>query len=400
MQMIKGIDPFIFNDSATGAINTVPMTIDLTDYFYPSTGLMYSITGLDSSESKLVDAMLEENMLTVQLKSAAKYQNTKFNVKATGDIGDDTIMDVPVRRNRAPKNALTAAAAPDVVAVWVGTQKDEIVPAVKVNVNVTPPLAAADIAGKIPISIGIIRDDSTGVSRHFFHDDVDNKLTFVSDLSAGAAARLMVTDGEMKVTLLGKKTTFYAVPGAASQSQNGITVQLMARDDGGLVSDDEDDVLMVHIDAAPTTKRPIGTKVITLGTTLMDKVAVPMVSSYFDDDRHLVTQVIDANAAATAVDLTYFVWSDKPNVATVSINPTNKSDEEFAFAPAGTADAPEAAAGGFYVEGKGRGTAMIMVKAMESKGTEDPLTTGEPADDTSHAGMEQSVTLTFMVEVK
>ena len=279
------------------------------------------------------------------------------------------------------------------LAVWVGTQKETTISAVKVN-GVDASDLAALIVGKIPISIG----STTANNPYFFHDDVDNKLIFVSDLSAGAASRLTVTDGEMKVTLLGKKTTYYDDDDEGDiKSQNDITVQLLARDDGGLSSDDEDDVLTVHIDAAPTTKGNIGTKVITLGTTLMDRVAVPSVRSYFTDDRHDPTQEGD-------VDLVYYVWSSNSEVASVSINSGNGDDVVATFVDVmettdGNADAR--ADDGFWVEGKGRGSAMIMVKAQEAEGagTVDDFTAGVP-ETNGHGRLEQSVTLTFMVEVK
>ena len=153
--------------------------------------------------------------------------------------------------------------------------------------NVVASEAATVPAGQIPIDIGL-RGGNTD-RRFFFQDDAGNKLNFVSDLSVSDAKRLMVIDGEMKVTLLGKKTTFYDGPDLKTTHQaadpNPITVRLSAVDDGGLVSDDEESVLVVHIDAAPTTKGNIGTKVITLGTTEKDRAFVPNIVSYFEDDR-------------------------------------------------------------------------------------------------------------------
>ena len=52
-------------------------------------------------KSKLVDAKIENGVLTVMLKSGAKYQNTVFNVKATDGTSSDTIT-VMARRNRPP----------------------------------------------------------------------------------------------------------------------------------------------------------------------------------------------------------------------------------------------------------------------------------------------------------
>ena len=400
MTKIKGIDSFIFNNSATGAMDTMPKTIDLTGYFLPSTGLTYSVVAPSSAISKRVDAMVvEENMLAVKLKSDAKYDNDKLMVKATDGTSSDTI-DFQVRRNRGPLNApgagtitgdATAAdsrAAP--VQIWVGSQEEVTASARDLNIK--------DPSGQIPIVIGPLKDISGSDPQqgYFFQDDVGNTLSFISDLSTGDAARLMVTDGKA-VKLLGKKSTFYMATGETGKMHHPITVDLLARDDGGLDADDEVAALEVHIDMAPTTKGNIGTKVITLGTTPMDKVAVLRIISYFDDDRHSNIQDI---TPAQQASLMYYVWSDDPKVASVSINTGNKNDVENIFVVVdATATAP--ADFGFYVEGKGRGTAMIMVKAQQP-----PLvaltTVMYPTSDTDAgtSGMKQSVTLSFMVEVK
>ena len=401
--MIKGIDPFIFNDSATGAMDTMPDTIDLTGHFLPSTGLTYSVVAPSSAISKRVDAMVvEENMLTVKLKSdAKKYENDKLMVKATDGTSSDTI-EFQVRRNRGPLNAPgdgTGTAAADAadsravpVQIWVGSQEEVTAAARDLNTK--------DATGTIPIVIGALKsfgDAATNQQRYFFQDDVGNTLSFISDLSTGDAARLMVTDGKA-VKLLGKKSTLYMATGEPDKMNHPITVDLLARDDGSLDADDEVKALEVHIDMAPTTKGNIGTKVITLGTTPMDKVAVRAIANYFEDDRQMPAQ---DTGAAVVTDLTYYVWSSDSKVASVSINAGNKSDMEFAF----LTGAEDPALGGFYVEGKGRGTAMIMVKAIEPPHagaiSETPASVIYPEGAApGNAGLKQSVTLTFMVEVK
>ena len=397
VQMIKGIDPFIFNDSATGDVDKVPETRDVSGSFYPSAGLMFSIDGHIMPEMERFDATItDDGMLTVTFKDSA-YQDDMIGVKATDGTSSDTIA-FSVRRNRAPRNPIgtadSSAAAdatntrPDAIAIWVGSSEDESVP----THNVVAGEATAVPAGQIPIVIG---SRGANLERFFFQDDAGNKLNFVSDLSVSDAKRLMVTDEEMKVTLRGKKTTFYDGPDAdADAENNSITVRLSAVDDGGLVSDDEESVLVVHIDVAPTTKGNIGTKVITLGTTEKDRVFVPNIVSYFEDDRQRMSaQDQDTDG------LDYYVWSDDPKVASVSINQGNSDSMQNDLVLEAGTDGSSDVTGGFFVEGKGRGTAMIMVKATEDK-SDGATDLAAISNDAGTAALGQSVTLSFMVEVK
>ena len=402
VRMIKAIDPFIFNDSATGTMETEPTTIDLSGHFYPTTGLTYSVEGLTSAVSKRIDAMVvDENMLRVMLKSDAKnYENDKLKAKATAANGTSDAIEFEVRRNRSPRNAkgiqpgAADAFATEIVTraakveLWVGSQEEVTAKAYNLNDD--------KASGVIPIVIGKQKPIGATLGTHqepfFFQDDGDNTLSFVSDLSVGQAKMLSITDGEMKVMLLGMKSTYYDANEDGTKTNNPITVDLLARDDGELDADDEEAVLLVYIDMAPTTTGNIGTKVITLGSTTDDMVAVPKITSYFNDDRHLSPQDITAGQQA---NLMYYVWSDKPEVASVSINPGNKDDVENAFV-----NIEDVIVNGFYVEGKGRGTAMIMVKAQQPPLPENDdvvfPTTGSPGT----SGMKQFVTLSFMVEVK
>ena len=386
---IKGIDPFIFNDNNIGAMDTTPRTIDVSDRFYPSTGLMYSIEGYSKAEMDRIDASVtEDGMLTVMLKSGAKYMNDPLEVKATDGTSSDKAM-FHVRRNRAPMDKSTGTRDSSVIGepvpmmIWV-TEDEMSVPAHNVNATGDAP------ATHIPIVIGNLKTtgtigdggpDSANFAQrpYFFHDDAGNKLSLVSDVSVGDAKRLMVVDGEMKVTLTGMKSTYNGA--ATSNDHTPVKLMVSAIDDGGLVSDNEEHVLTIHIDMAPMTKGRIGTKVITLGTTSMDKVAVPGAGMYFEDDRE--------------TEFDFFVWSDKPEIASVSVNSQNKDDVPVMF-DATTAGPAEA---GFYVEGKSRGIAMIMVKAKEKAEATTDFAADLSDDTGGSAGKNQSVTLTFMVEV-
>ena len=406
VQMIKGIDPFIFNDSATGDINKEPTAVNVSGSFYPSAGLDFSISGHSKAKMERFTAEVsEDGLVTVTLK-ASDYQNDKIGMKATDGTSSDTI-DFYVRRNRPPKNASTGTrnvdtiGAPTVLSVWV-TEEDLDVPAHNVNAMGDAPDT------HIPIVIGKLKTgpDAIDTSEHdqmpyFFHDDEGNKLSFVSDLSVGAAKRLMVIDGEMKVTLKGLKTTYYddSDDDTDNPTEIGIELDVSTVDDNGMGSEDEETVLNIYIDTAPNTKGTIGTKVITLGTTTMDKVAVRNVASYFTDDRHNPVAAADG----TTDNLEYYVWSDDSKVATVSVNSGNdKAMVVSSSWDAGVLVNGAFVADGFYVEGKGRGTAMIMVKAQETKGDAARAlfnaTTGAPSDN-AHAREKQSVTLIFMVEV-
>ena len=393
VQMINGIDAFIFNDSATGGMDKDPQTIDVSGNFYPSTGLMYSVT---PSSTKSVEAAIDGSMLTVMLKAGADHKNYEFTVKATDGTSSDTVM-FKARRNQAPMNAEgTAAAISNLAAIievgvttratapmiWVLSSEEKTVKAHLANGKDTP-------ADTIPVLIGdkapLANDGSETQRLYFFSDDEGNKLSFVSDLSVGDAKTLMVTDGDMKVMLIGKASTFKPIPGNLNDgTDTPIRLMVSAIDDRGLLSDNEEHVLNVRVDMAPMTKGRIGTKVITLGTTDMDRVAIPDIPTYFTDDRE--------------ADLDFYAWSDKPEIVSVSANPDNKDDIPLNAAvfdlnnETGDTDDTD---DGFYVEGKGRGTAMITVKAKEKLATTSPVADGIGGS----AGEKQSVTLTFMVEV-
>ena len=373
-----------FNDAADGAYDPKPKMVDVNKFFHPGTGLEYMVEDLSAAEAKLLDAQAsEDGMLTVMFKKAdAGYGNHMFNVKATAANETSDTSTITVRRNRSPMIKSTGTrdgttiGEPDATAIWV-TEKEMSVPVHNVNATGDAPTP------HIPIVIGALKapgaDSEHAQMPYFFLDDVGNKLSLVSDLSVGDTKTLMVVDGEMKVTLTGLKSTHKV----STTVDHHMPVNLMvsAIDDGGLVSDNEEHVLTIHIDTAPTTKGRIGTKVITLGTTDLDRVGVPGVAEYFEDDR-------DA-------EFDFFVWSDDPAIASVSINSQNKDDDAVTLDI--TSGGP--IEGGFYVEGKGRGTAMIMVKAQEM--STEVTDFGTLVNDTpGSAGGKQSVTLTFIVEVK
>lgn len=386
VQMIEGIDDFIFND-VDGKVSTESKPVELSDHFYPSTGLMYSIEGLTAAKSKLVDAKIENGVLMVMLKSGAGHQNTMFKVKATDGTSSDTI-DVEARRNRAPMRSPLMVHAADAPAAneitWVGTMKDK-----ELVLDTNGSVASPNPMNSIPVVIGDYTSipaagDTPPGPAGYFYDDAGNELTLVPDgLSTSDAAKLMVTGGG-KVTLMGKKSTKTISPDA----DTGIMVSFVAVDDGGLPSDIEKHVLTVRVDTAPTVRKPFGThqvklaateaaRTVTISTDLSGAGTANAATVYFADDRKF-----DA--------LVYYAWSDNPEIAVVMGNPMNKKN---VMLDDGT---PLLSIIGVTV-----GEAMITVKAVEAVQT----TTGNSPDYSNdekllHANLGQSVEQSFKVVVK
>ena len=394
VQMTKGIDALIFNDVA-GKMSTEPMTVELSGHFYPSTGLMYSVEGLTSAKSKLVDAKIENGVLMVMLKADAGYQNTMFMVKATDGTYSDTA-DVEARRNKPPIRGGEMApaepagnAADRYFPIWV-TGAEMEVKAMEAKGG-----SSMDVASVIYTGFGVKNSSNADLDEEKFDhahfvDDPGNALSFVSALDFADANRLMVVGAKNKITLSGKKTTWYDTPGGAvALAENDILVKLSAMDDGGLpLAADPVGVFWARIDMAPTKVASIGQKVLELGIDNAGKMVETNVEDFFDDDR------------ATNNFLMYYAWSDDPTVVTVTGNLKNMKNMMLTMA---AADAGLGIMEGDVVlslDAKGRGTATITVKAVEYKAIPS---TAPPADLTVQhvgAGKGQSVEQTFMVEVK
>ena len=395
VQMTKGIDALIFNDVA-GKMSTEPMTVELSGHFYPSTGLMYSVEGLTSAKSKLVDAKIENGVLMVMLKADAGYQNTMFMVKATDGTYSDTA-DVEVRRNKPPMKGGRMAPADDAPTVdatvytpyiWVTSAEMEVKAMEAKGEAVTN-----DVASVIYTAFGVT-DNAADANDKFSHahfvDDPGNALSFVSALDFADASKLMVVGAKNKITLSGKKTTWYAAPGAPETVvENAILVKLSAMDDGGLpLAADPVGVFWARIDMAPTKVASIGQKVLELGIDNAGKMVETNVEDFFDDDR------------ATNNFLMYYAWSDDPTVVTVTGNLKNMKNMMLTVAAADTDLGIMDGDVVLSLDAKGRGTATITVKAVEYKAIPS---TAPPANLTAQhvgAGKGQSVEQTFMVEVK
>ena len=393
VQMTKDIDALIFNDVAS-KMSTEPRTVELSGHFYPSTGLMYSVEGLTSAGSKLVDAKIENGVLMVMLKADAGYQNTMFMVKATDGTYSDTA-DVEARRNKPPMKGgqMAPAAVPSDISaadatvyapyIWVTGAEMEVK-----AVEAKGGAATDDVAPFIYTGFGVKNssDDNLGDEKFdhaHFVDDLGNALSFVSALDFADASRLMVVGAKNKITLSGKKTTWYDPDGTGSDpvGENPILVKLSAMDDGELpLAADPVGVFWVSIDMAPTKVASIGQKVLELGiaTDNAGKTVETNVEDFFDDDR------------ATNDFLIYYAWSDDPTVVTVTGNLTNKKNVMLPVVTDNVA---------LSLDAKGRGPATITVKAVEYKAIPTPNPNAVTAQHVG-AGMGQSVEQTFMVEVK
>ena len=248
--------------------------------------------------------------------------------------------------------------------VWVvGTQDEKIVMAknpgaigkdIRVAIDRTP---KPDEAGPPIVS-----------AEAFFKDDAGNKLTFIPEvLSTSDSQKLMVTGGEMMVTLLGKKTTapreVDSANSAISAADLGIMVNLLAND-GHLTSKDSRKVLTVRVDVPPSIDKDtsaVPTQLVDVGMNSDDLVV--LIRPKFKDDRRLATE------------LYFIVWSKDPTIVEVINNPTNKDGKVVVNAAMPT----------LMIKGLKVGETMIMVKAKEALDTSPPST----ADVGSHANKEQ-----------
>ena len=378
VQMIKGIDDFIFSD-AEGKMIEEPMSVSLAEHFYPPTNVMYAV---DPSMHDEVDASVtEDGMLKVMLKSGAAYDNHMFKVKASNDLSS---VEIPfeVRRNRAPMVPMYKAAADDatavvrdaIIVVWVGTTKSK-------ELKIGPVGADCMIADCIPIYLKgkpmevVVAAAATVHTRAFFNDDPGNELKLYPErLSATDGDKLDVTGGS-KVTLMGKKST-----GDVANNTGDIMVYFRAMDDDGLESADRVHVLNMRVDEAPKVVSEIGTRLIRLtgtatGTLNVREVVVEDISDYFSDP--------DATGTG-AGGLTFEAKSDNPSVALIDMDgggsgTTLVGKNEF---KAITGD-------NLRIVGIDEGEAMISVKAKEGAKTEEGASTVDS----------QSTTLMFKVTV-
>ena len=397
MQMTKDIDALIFNDVAS-KMSTEPMTVELSGHFYPSTGLMYSVEGLTSAKMKMVHAEIDENnVLMVMLKADANYQPTMFMVKATDGTYSATV-DVEVRRNKPPMKGGRMAPADDAPTVdataytpyiWVTSAEMEA-KAMEAKGGPVP----ADIDSVIYTGFGVKNSSDANLNEEKFDhahfvDDPGNALSFVSALDFADASRLMVVGAKNKITLSGKKTTWYD-PGGTDDGtvvENPILVKLSAMDDGGLpLAADPVGVFWARIDMAPTKVASIGQKVLELGIDNAGKMVETNVEDFFDDDRAMNDYLM------------YYAWSDDPTVVTVTGNLKNMKNVMLPVATAAIAETVVVGDVVLSLDAKGRGTATITVKAVEYKAI-DTNVTGFTAVHVG-AGAGQSVEQTFMVEVK
>ena len=346
VQKAKDIPNLIFNDTKDG-MDTMPQSIDVSEYFHPS-GLTYSLNLLSTVQSKRIDAMLDDNnMLTVMLKASNSFQNDMLTVKAT-DGSSSLSLSFYVRRNQAPKVVpigadLAADARANPVDVWVLTQDETIV-------------MAKDPGTLKDIRVALGRDPATDgstpsfVSREaFFQDDLGNKLTFISEvLSTSDSKKLMVTGGNMQVTLIGLETT-------EAIEERAIEVHLLAND-GHFISSDSAHVLNVKVDTPPVLDKEasaIPTQVINVGEESTSiaigdptDTILRELRDMFKDDRQ-------------RPNLEFYAWSADDTIAEVVGNPTNKKNGEVAAA-------------GLLIRGLKVGETTIMVKAKEPTMEADP----------------------------
>ena len=383
VQIVTGIDDLVFNDSVDGTMDAMSQSVNIADHFYPA-GLDYSYAPTDSD---LVDVTLADGTLAVMLKSGAMYQNNKITAKAT-DGTSSHMIGFHARRNRPPVKStgevagidvagvpliMGRAVAAGVITVWVGTTEP-------LELTIDPD-GTADTTkkGDIPVKIGVYDADDIADADAYFFDDDGNTLSLMPEPLGTADAKKLTVTGGSKVTLVGMTST-------DADPEVGIPVQFTAMDDNGLSSASESHVLNVKIDAAPTNKGTIGTRVVKLSTGAVTAM-VADIGMYFDDDR----QPPDADAVDGP--LVYYIWSDAKDVALVKGNPDNK----IMIVP----DADGEATNGYQVviNAVDPGTATIMVKAME------PREPGEDEDDDDDAyndtaGLEQYTMQEFDVVVQ
>ena len=417
MQITKSIAPLVFNDvemNGKTEMDSMAKTVMLTKHFFPS-GLTYAVEGHSMAEMKRFTAVVDQeaDTLTVQLKKDAPYRDDKITVKATDGDSSESI-EVAVRRNRkptvvAPKH--TTADPPvldhnmnmqaEPVVVWIGTADEVMVMAKDVGDSYDPMKHIGVAIASSPGMRGAEDPANSGSypmdMRAFFNDDAGDSLTLMHEmLSASDSRKLMVTDGDMKVTLLGMKTT----KTASAASPDYIMVDFVAEDSGKLKSVASVPVLKVMIDAPPQKMAaiPIPTQVVDLdaekgvaaakvGTEAAVLYDGNTLRSMFKDDWHSTAagaKAADTTAKADSppTDDPYLmisVRSDHPDVVRVKENPENKPAMELADD------------GNITLVGLKEGPATITVTAMESK-------EGMGMMDSANLG--QSVSMTFNVTVR
>ena len=320
---LKDISPLVFNDTDSG-VSTTPQTVMLADYFYP-TDVVFDLVELSSTVGKMVNANVENGVLTVMLTKDATVTSVTLEVMASNEISSIKV-PVKVRRNQPPMVAKyggpPVVGRDELAVIWVGTQKSkELKVARCLDPNADPTPTAID-ANCIPVYIGSMPPASTEsnvVLQVFFQDDVDNKLELVVDAMSTSDKTILMVEGGSMVTLMGKKSTDTDdVVGTRATGEPGIMVDFRAKDDNGLESSDTH-VLTVKVDEAPKTKGAIGTHVIKAsghGTGRERTVTIADVRSYFTDDRQ------------TETELTYYAWTDNEMYALVDGNEDNKKDDD------------------------------------------------------------------------
>ena len=373
-----------FNNMANGDPDKMPQTVDVSTFFYPKTGLTYMVE-VPAAAKKYFSANIPEDtsILTVeQMEADSTYMNYMFTVKAMSPNETFDKSTIYVRRNQPPMIVRMSGddTPPDdprgAIPIWVtGSEMD--IKAMQVSARA----AGADALSGMYIYTAIGAADNKMDA--FFSDDAGNKLTFEpAPLTFSDAEKLSIIGATEKITLMGKKTTAYDTTPNDDDNTNdddmAITVKLSATDDGGLaLMDDPADVFMVKVDTPPMKKGGISLMVLKLGS---DATEMRMVSgdlrSYFMEDR-------------SPLDLT--AWSSDSTVAVVYGNMDNSKTKLVM-------DADPADGTQLKIIAKGRGSATIMVKAMENpEDASDPPTPAELF--MMGAGKEQSVEQTIMVEV-
>ena len=392
VQIRKSIDPLVFNNvemNGKTEMDSMAKTVMLAKHFFPS-GLTYTLEGHSMAEMKRFTAVIDQeaDTLTVQLKKGAPYKDDKITVKATDGDSSESI-EVAVRRNQKPTvvdpkydtadppelvPATNKQAVP--VIVWIGTEDEVTVMAKDVGDSSYDPKKHIGVAiASSPGLRGAAGADTLFPDdmRSFFNDDAGDSLTLMHEaLSASDSRKLMVTDGNMKVMLLGMKTT------------KKIMVSFVAEDSGKLKSVASVPVLEVMIDAPPKKKAgaaPIPTQVVMLGTdkpvtisSSSDSITGDELRVMFEDDWHINTS--GASAADPVVPyLMISAKSGNPDVVLVKDNLENKSGKEIEDA------------GMFTLVGLKEGEASITVTAKES-------------EDKERANLKQSFSMTINVSVR
>ena len=346
VQIVKGIDDLVFHNADNGDMDTMPQIVMVADHFFPA-GLMYSLDDLTEDQMKRIDVGdgidEETGMLTVMLKDKAGYANDKITVHATDGTSKESI-SFHARRNRAPRVPATANRAPALTDfIVVGTQKDVVLMAKDVH--------AMDTPGANDIKVAIAKPAAPDTLQAHFEDDPGNKLSFDPELLSN---NLMVTGGEMKVTLRGKKSTGTGAPG--SLTENDIQLHLLASD-GHFMSADSVHVANIRVDSHPMISKGsvLSDIVLELGaTSVTATIAVNALQGLFEDDRTEDT------------DLRFYASLDGSEVS------LNTADD-------GLVDATD----GLIVTARSRGTATVKVYAKEAATTDSTPSLEQSSDSLS-----------------